>query len=241
MILLDNINFKYKKRIALDNITINIKKGESIALIGQNGSGKSSLLKVINGIVFPQNGEYHFEDNLINQKTLQNNIFSKSFHQKVGFIFQNSDAQLFCPTVFEEIAFGPRQMNLDEKVVNNRVSTCLELLNIKELKHESPYNLSGGEKKRVAIACVLSMNPSILTLDEPMNGIDPKGKTFLRNLLIDLNKSGKTIICSTHDFEYVDGVFERAIVFSKDHKIIRDDDYNTVINDKEFLKNNNII
>ncbi|WP_461205391.1 energy-coupling factor ABC transporter ATP-binding protein [Clostridium sp. DL1XJH146] len=241
MILLDNITFKYKKRIALNDINITIKKGESIALIGENGSGKSSLLKVLNGIIFPKQGEYYFEDNLISEKTLQDNIFSKSFHQKVGFIFQNSDAQLFCPTVFEEVAFGPRQMNLEENEVNKRVSDCLELLNIKELKHENPYNLSGGEKKRVAIACVLSMNPSILTLDEPMNGIDPKGKTFLRNLLIDLNKSGKTIICSTHDFEYVEGIFQRAIVFSKDHKIIRDDDYITVINDLEFLRSNNII
>lgn len=241
MLSMNNITFKYKNRVALNNINIDINSGESIALIGPNGSGKSTFLKTINGIVFPQKGEYIFNGNSITEKTLQNNSFSKSFHKKIGFIFQNSDSQLFCPTVYEEVAFGPRQMGLSEDIVNKRVSDCLQLLNIEKLKHEAPYNLSGGEKKRVAIACVLSMNPSILTLDEPMNGIDPKVKEFLRTLLIDLNKNGKTIICSTHDFEYVKGLFNRAIVFSENHEIIKDDNYESIINDKEFLKENNII
>ena len=117
----------------------------------------------------------------------------------------------------------------------------LSLLNIDKLKEEHPYNLSGGEKKRVAIASVLAINPEVITLDEPMNGIDPKGKKFLRELLIDLNKSGKTIICATHDFEYVEGIFNRAIVFSEEHKIIRDDKYENIIKDEDFLRKYNII
>jgi len=115
------------------------------------------------------------------------------------------------------------------------------LLNIEKLKEEHPYNLSGGEKKRVAIASVLAMNPDVITLDEPMNGIDPKGKSFLKDLLAVLNKSGKTIICATHDFEYIDGIFKRAIVFSEEHKIIRDNTYENIIKDKEFLRQYNII
>jgi cobalt/nickel transport system ATP-binding protein len=177
----------------------------------------------------------------VNEEYLKDNRNLKSFHKRLGFVFQNSDAQLFCPTVFEEIAFGPMQMELSDDEINERVNDCLNLLNIEKLKGEHPYNLSGGEKKRVAIASVLAMKPEIITLDEPMNGIDPKGKRFLRNLFIDLNSSGKTIICATHDFEYIEGVFNRAIVFSEEHKIIRDDDYDKVIKDEAFLREYNII
>ncbi|MCY6370890.1 energy-coupling factor ABC transporter ATP-binding protein [Clostridium ganghwense] len=240
MIEVKNVTYSYKDRIALKDICVEINEGEAIALIGPNGSGKSTFLKVLNGIAFPQKGEYIFDGEKITEKKLNNNTFSKLFHKKMGFIFQNSDTQLFCSTVYEEIAFGPRQMGIDEEEVNKRVYDCLELLNIEKIKHEAPYNLSGGEKKRAAIACILSMNPEVITLDEPMNGIDPKGKKFLRELMKKLNASGKTLICSTHDFEYVEGIFKRAIVFSEDHRIIRDDDYNKVIQDEEFLVKNNI-
>ncbi|MCM8709809.1 energy-coupling factor ABC transporter ATP-binding protein [Clostridium sp. SYSU_GA19001] len=241
MIKLENITFTYKNKIALDNINIYIEEGESVAIIGPNGSGKSTLLKLLNGIIFSKSGKYIFDNNEITEHKLRDNKFLKLFHKRLGFVFQNSDAQLFCSTVFEEVAFGLMQMGLPENEINKRVSDCLKLLNIEKLKEEHPYNLSGGEKKRVAIASVLAMNPEVITLDEPMNGIDPKGKKFLKNLLVALNKSGKTIICATHDFEYIEGVFNRAIVFSEEHKIIKDDKYENIINDCEFLKKYNII
>jgi len=241
MIELDNISFTYKNKIALDNVNIHIKEGESIAIIGPNGSGKSTLLKLLNTIIFPSKGKYIFDKVEIDENALKDNKYLKLFHKRLGFVFQNSDTQLFCSTVFEEIAFGLMQMDLPESEINKRTQDCLNLLNIDKLKDEHPYNLSGGEKKRVAIASVLAMNPEVITLDEPMNGIDPKGKRFLRDLLIALNKSGKTIICATHDFEYIEGLFNRAIVFSEDHKIIRDDKYEDIINDKEFLRKYNII
>ncbi len=241
MINIENISFTYKNKIALDNINVHIEEGESIAIIGPNGSGKSTVLKLLNGIIFSSQGKYMFDNNEINEYTLKDTKFLKLFHKKLGFVFQNSDAQLFCSTVFEELAFGLMQMELPEEEVNKRVRDCLNLLNIDKLKDEHPYNLSGGEKKRVAIASVLAMNPEVITLDEPMNGIDPKGKRFLKELLIDLNKCGKTIICATHDFEYIQGVFDRAIVFSEDHKIIRDDKYENIMNDQDFLRKYNII
>lgn len=240
MIEVKNSWFKYKDIEVLRDINVTIKEGESVALIGPNGSGKSTFLKLINGIIFPTEGKYYFNGEEINSKVLGNNNFSKGFHKKVGFVFQNSDAQLFCSNVYEEVAFGLRQMGMDEKEVERRVGDCLRLLDIEDLKDREPYNLSGGEKKRVAIASVLALNPEVLVLDEPMNGIDPKGKNFLRNLLTRLNESGKTIICSTHDFQYVEGVFKRALVFSEDHKIIRDDNYEVVINDTDFLVQYNI-
>jgi len=241
MIKLENISFTYKNKIALDNVSVYIKEGETVAIIGPNGSGKSTFLKLLNAIIFPSKGRYIFDNTEINEHNLKDNKTLKLFHKRLGFVFQNSDAQLFCSTVFEEVAFGLMQMELPEEEVNKRVKDLLKLLNIDKLKDEHPYNLSGGEKKRVAIASVLAMNPDAITLDEPMNGIDPKGKGFLKELLMILNKSGKTIICATHDFEYVEGVFNRAIVFSEEHKIIRDDKYENVIKDKEFLKKYNII
>lgn len=240
MIELVNVSFSYKGKTALENINIKINEGEAVALIGPNGSGKSTLLKLINGIISPTKGEYLLDKKNITEKQLNDSMFSKAFHKKIGFVFQNSDTQLFCSTVYEEIAFGPRQMGIPEEDTNKRVYDCLRLLNIEKLKHEAPYNLSEGEKKKVAIASVLSMNPEILTLDEPMNGIDPKGKKFLKELILKLNASGKTIICSTHDFGYVEGIFKRAIVFSETHKIIRDEDYIKIITDDEFLIENNI-
>lgn len=241
MMKLENISFTYKNKLAIDNVNVQIKDGESIAIIGPNGSGKSTLLKLLNAIIFPSEGKYIFDEEEINEKYLKDNKSLKLFHKRLGFVFQNSDTQLFCSTVFDEIAFGLMQMDLPNEEVNKRTNDCLNLLNINKLKEEHPYNLSGGEKKRVAIASVLALNPEVITLDEPMNGIDPKGKRFLRDLLITLNKNGKTIICATHDFEYIEGIFNRAIVFSEDHKIIRDDTYENIINDEDFLRKYNII
>ncbi len=241
MIKIENVFFKYKNNEVLKDINVTIEQGESVALIGANGSGKSTFLKLLNGVVFPTKGNYYFNDVKICKDELEKGNFSKRFHKKVGFVFQNSDAQLFCSNVYEEIAFGPRQMGMDEDEVNKRVNDCLELLNVKDLENREPYNISGGEKKRVSIAAVLALNPEVLVLDEPISGIDPKGKKFLNDLFIKLNKAGKTIICSTHDFEYVNGLFKRVLVFSEDHHIIRDDSYSKVMEDTEFLVKYNII
>jgi cobalt/nickel transport system ATP-binding protein len=224
----------------LKNINVKIEPGDSVALIGANGSGKSTFLKLLNGIIFPTSGSYYFDNVKISQHKLEQSSFSKKFHKKMGFVFQNSDAQLFCSSVYEEVAFGPRQMGMDEAEVKKRVEDCLNLLNVKDLQNKEPYNISGGEKKRVAIAAVLALNPEVLILDEPMSGIDPKGKKFLNNLFIDLNKAGKTIICSTHDFEYVKGLFKRVLVFSEDHLLIKDDSYERIIEDNNFLTKYNI-
>ncbi|MDU1054954.1 ABC transporter ATP-binding protein [Clostridium baratii] len=241
MIKLENLQYSYKDKVALKDINIKINEGESVALIGPNGCGKSTLLKILNGILTVKKGKYMFCDDEITEKKLTDSKFSKKFHKKIGFIFQNSNAQLFCSTVYDEVAFGPRQMGIDEDKVRNRVMDCLELLDIEAIKDREPYNLSGGEKKRVAIASVLSLNPEVLVLDEPLNEIDPKGKRFLRELLIKLNESGKTIICSTHEFGYIKGVFKRGIVFSENHEVIRDDDFTKILEDVEFLEKNNIL
>jgi cobalt/nickel transport system ATP-binding protein len=242
LIQMKNIYYSYDSgSSALENVSLHIVSGESVAFIGPNGSGKSTLMKLINGLVSPSRGSYSFEGIEINSKKLQNDRFIKGFHKKVGFIFQNSEVQLFCSNVYDEIAFGIRQMNMTEDEVRIRVYDILKLLKVEHLKDRQPYHLSGGEKRKVAIASVLVMNPEVLVFDEPMNGLDPQSKRFLNGLMIELNEAGKTILCSTHDFEYVKDVFKRAVVFSKDHTIIRDDDYKEIMEDKEFLFKNNII
>lgn len=242
MIDIKNVSYSYDDEVgALKNINLHINEGEAIALIGVNGSGKSTLMKLINGLIIAHSGSYYFDGEEINNKKMQNEDFSKSFHKKIGFVFQNSDVQLFCSNVYDEIAFGPRQMGMDEEEVKKRVEDTLKLLKIEDLRNRQPYHLSGGEKKKVSIATVVVLNPDVYIFDEPMNGLDPKTKRFLREFMIDINNAGKTILCSTHDFEYVNGVFKRAVVFSNEHTIIRDDNFDVVMGDKEFLYDNNII
>lgn len=242
MIDIKNLSYSYDGDIpALKNINLHVDKGEAVALIGVNGSGKSTLMKILTGLVSQRSGSYYFQDEEVTSKKLQKDSFSKAFHKKVGFVFQNSEVQLFCSNVYDEIAFGPRQMGMDEAEVEKRVQDTLTLLNIESLKHRQPYHLSGGEKKKVAIASVVVLNPEIYIFDEPMNGLDPKTKRFLKDFMISLNMAGKTIICSTHDFQYVDGVFQRAVVFSSEHKIIRDGNYEEIMSDTDFLYENNII
>jgi ABC-type cobalt transport system, ATPase component len=222
MIELTDVSFSYEGFPALNNITLKIENGEAVSLVGPNGSGKSTLLKLINGIITPDSGSYTFNQEEITHKKLQNSVFSKGFHQKIGFVFQNSETQLFCSTVYDEIAFGPRQMGMDEGKVEQRVNDCLELLHLQDFKHRQPYHLSGGEKKKVAIACVLALNPEVLVLDEPMNGLDPKTERWLAGFLISLNKAGKTLIVSTHNLELVQEISKRAVLFDVSHEIAAD-------------------
>lgn len=242
MIKLNNVCYSYDDDIvALEDINLNISSGESAAFIGSNGSGKSTLLKLLSGLVLPDRGSYYFDGTEITAKKLQDNRFSKSFHKRIGFVFQNSEAQLFCSSVYDEIAFGPRQMGMSEEDTSFRVNDMLKMLQLYELKDRQPYHLSGGEKKKVAIASVLVLSPDVLVFDEPMNGLDPRTKRFLKKLMITLRDAGKTILCSTHDFDYVGGIFKRAIVFSSNHTIVRDGNYDEIISDETFLYENNII
>jgi len=241
MIDLTDISYSYPDAPALSNLDLHIERGEAVAVMGPNGSGKSTLLKLLNGIVFPDSGSYRYDGEEITQRRLKDPKLAKTFHQRIGLLFQNSDAQLFCTSVYDEVAFGPRQMFLEEDEVDRRVRECLGLFDIEALGARVPYHLSGGEKRKVAFACVLSLNPDVLVLDEPMNGLDPRTKSFLRQTIIELNRAGKTIICSTHDFKYVEGVFKKAVVLSDGHRIVRIGPYEDTLADEPFLRAHNIL
>ncbi len=241
MIHLRNVSYAYEGCEALCAIDLDISRGESVAFIGPNGSGKSTLLKLLNAIVLPDNGSYVFDGKSVTRASLKDQTFARSFHQRIGFLFQNPEAQLFCPSVEEEISFGPRQMGCAEEVVAGRIEDCLKLLDIEHLAKRPPWHLSGGEKRKVAFASILALNPEVLVLDEPMNDLDPRTKRFLREIILSLHGAGKTIICATHDFRYVEGVFKRAVVFSEDHRIIREGAYDEVTSDEVFLASDNLI
>lgn len=241
MIELRNVNYSYTGVTALKNINLEIKKGEAVAFMGPNGCGKSTILKLINGIISPDAGTYIFDGEEITRQKLQKAEFAKKLHQRVGFVFQNADAQLFCADVHDEVAFGPRQMGLDEAAVETRVNDCLRLLEITDFAGRSPYHLSGGEKRKVAIACVLSLNPDVLVLDEPMSGLDPRTQRWLVEFLTNLHRSGKTIITSTHDLELVHEISDRAILFDENHTIAGDMPTGQLLENIELLKSVNLV
>lgn len=217
LIQLDDLCFAYDDVPALRHVTLEIAAGDSVVLMGDNGSGKSTLLKVLCGLVFAQQGSYRFDGALVSEASMRDASFAKRLHQRVGFVFQDSDAQLFCASVEDEIAFGPRQMGLSEDEVGTRVRDLCQLLNIAHLRRRAPYALSGGEKKRVAIACVLSMNPDVLCFDEPLSGLDARSRTWLLGFLGQLKTAGKTLIIATHDQSLADEVADYFVYMGEFH------------------------
>jgi cobalt/nickel transport system ATP-binding protein len=192
--------------VALQDVSFTIHHGESVAIIGANGAGKSTLLLHLNGCLAPTAGHIRIGDFPLTKQTMQ------QIRRSVGMIFQDADDQLFMPTVFDDVAFGPFNLGLPVDEVKQRVGDVLEKVGAAHLQEKPPYHLSGGEKKRVAIATVLAMSPDILVMDEPTNGLDP----FARRQLIGLLKEFRhTKIFTSHDLDMVLDLCERTIVLHK--------------------------
>ncbi|MDD6665466.1 MAG: ABC transporter ATP-binding protein [Eubacterium coprostanoligenes] len=210
MIKLDDICFAYDSTPVLKHFSTEIADGEFVVIKGDNGCGKSTLLNIINALEFAEIGTYTFDGTVIDKKAVKNEQFAKAFHQKIGYVFQNTDAQLFCSSVYDEIAFAPRQMKLDEAEVAKRVDDMLKLTGTEHLKERAPFHLSMGEKKKVAVASVLAMNPQVLILDEPMNFLDKKSRLWLVEFLNQMHSVGKTIIIVSHTDDF-DKMADRII------------------------------
>ncbi len=190
---------------ALDGVSFLVTHGESVALVGANGAGKSTLLMHLNGVLTPTSGVVRIGDVPVTKKTLPD------IRKTVGMIFQDADDQLFMPTVYEDVAFGPMNLGLPPQDVETRVRAALEQVGALELRDRPPYRLSGGEKRAVAIATVLSMNPSMLVMDEPSSNLDPRA----RRRLIELLRSFEhTKIIATHDLDLALDLCERTIVMN---------------------------
>lgn len=219
IIEMQHIKFGYEDNCVLDDISFSVEKGKCAVLMGNNGCGKSTLLKIMNGLLMPDEGTYIFEGKEITEKLLNDPSESKSFHQRIGYVFQNSDAQLFSTHVYEEIAFAPSQMHLSNEEIDKRVNDILSLLNLEKLKDRAPYQLSGGEKRKVALGCVLAQNPDLLVLDEPIASLDAKTQSWLTEFLIALKTSGKTMIIATHDRDFAERIADEIITITDEHKI----------------------
>lgn len=241
-ISLKDISYNYSGLFpALSGITINIEEGELWAVLGSNGAGKSSLLNIMAGLVFPDKGRYLVDDHEVSERTLKDRGFNIKFRSSIGYIFQNTHFQLFCPTVFDELNFGPVQMGLHPDEAGQRTEEVMKMLGIEDLRKRSTHMLSGGERKKVALGSILTYNPRIILFDEPMSGLDPRSQSFVIELIFQLNEAGKTIVITTHNLELAAHLQPRIAVLSEDHRLVRTGKTEEVLTDIDFLVSVNLI
>jgi cobalt/nickel transport system ATP-binding protein len=239
---ISNVDYSYPDGTpALRKISLSIEPGDRLAILGANGSGKSTLLRLLSGLLFPVSGTIAFRGKEVSESALDRPDFSQEFRQSVGFIFQNADAQLFNATVFEEIAFGPQQLGLAEADVRLRVWDVMTFLGIQHLADRPPFRLSGGEKRKVAIASVLSMNPDVIMFDEPFLGLDPRSQSWLIRTLGQLQEAGKTTIIATHTLETVPRIADKAVVLFEDRSTFAIGKVTTLLSDLDLLSQANLI
>lgn len=211
-----DIEYKYPDSTkALKNVNFSVEKGAMVSLLGRNGAGKSTLFLHFNGILRPSKGKIFIHGKEISYK--KEDLMKT--RQTVGIVFQNPDDQLFAPTVEEDVAFGPLNIGLSQEEVERRVEESLLRVGMSGYEKKPPHHLSGGEKKRIAIAGILAMKPEIMILDEPTSGLDPKGASKIMKLLYELNEEGMTIIISTHDVDLVP-IYSEKVFIMNDGRII---------------------
>ncbi|WP_227521968.1 energy-coupling factor ABC transporter ATP-binding protein [Bacillus solitudinis] len=212
-IVIENLSYSYPNQtVALSDLSCSFS-GSNIALLGANGSGKSTLLQHLNGLLLPQSGEI----NIFNTRVVKGNVHQ--IRQQVGLVFDNPENQLFATTVYEDVAFGPRNKGYKESRVEEVVNETLRLLKIEELKNRVPYHLSLGQKKKVAIAGVLAMEPKLLLFDEPFSGLDPFALEDFLSLLEVLKQNGKTIVLTTHDVDIAYSWADECMLMNQGGKI----------------------
>lgn len=235
MIEVQDVYFTYPSGVeALKGVSLTIKDGEFVSIMGENGAGKTTLVKHFNGLLKPTKGTV-----LVNGVDTKK-VSVAALARRVGFVFQNPDHQLFSETVEDEVAFALRNFGFSEEVIKRRVEWALNLLGLSQYRKSSPFMLSGGERKRVALASVLAWDPEILILDEPTIGQDYQQKEILRQFIMQLREQGKTIIIVTHDVEFVAECNPRVILM-RDGRIIADGEAKKVLTDPETLSKASII
>ncbi|NSQ25587.1 ABC transporter ATP-binding protein [Enterococcus faecalis] len=199
MYRVNHLVYRYQTKPVFSPCNLDIARGEYLVLMGDNGSGKSTFLNLLAGFLKPSEGTIYFmEQSLTAWK--KDPIHKKKYYANLGILFQETDTQLFNATVYDELAFGPRQLQLSEHETAKRINDCLNLLKITHLSNQVPYQLSGGEKKKVAFASLLVMNPDVYLLDEPFAGLTKESEKLFKKIIKNLHQLGKTIILSTHDY-----------------------------------------
>jgi cobalt/nickel transport system ATP-binding protein len=239
---LTNVSYSYPGAIpALANISLSIAKGERVAIIGANGTGKSTLLSLLDALIFPTAGTMTAFGEPVSQGRMDDAARQRAFRCRVGFVFQNPEVQLFCPTVKEDILFGPLQMGVAHDTINVQFDAIVKRLRIENLIERSPHQLSLGEKKKAAIAGVLIMEPEVLLLDEPTAGLDPQTTRDIIAIIVEAHRMGRTVVMATHDLHIVEEIADTVHVFGRDKSIIRSGRPEEILADNDFLKENNLI
>ncbi len=234
------VNFEYEQIPALRGLSLTINRGQSVALVGANGSGKSTLLRLLDALCFPSAGSITFCGEPLTPERLRNNGFALSFRRRVALVFQNPDVQLFNPTVFDEIAFGPLQMGWSSAEVIGRVDQTLDTMGIAHLRDRAPYRLSGGEKKRVALASVIVLDPEVLLLDEPTAMLDPRSQSQLIDLIQNWRGTSKTVITATHQLEIIEDIADRIFVLEQG-SVTAADTPQEILSNGELLLHANLV
>ena len=214
MYQIKELTCKYEQHIVFQNISVQISKGQYLILLGANGQGKSTFIDLITGFKQAESGTVLFEGQELSQ-VLKNTESKHHYYARLGILFQDVDMQLFNQTVYDEIAFGLRQLDLDQETIRTRVKDVLKILQIEDLERRVPYQLSGGEKKKVAFASILVMNPDIYVMDEPFTNLAKEAEQLFKKLLMELHLAGKTIILSTHHFKHVFEGKSDVLLFQK--------------------------
>ncbi|MBU3184079.1 energy-coupling factor ABC transporter ATP-binding protein [Clostridium estertheticum] len=230
----ENLYYVYGNgKAALDGVSVDIYEGEKIAVIGSNGSGKSTFFLNINGVFTPQQGKIIYRGNVVNKKNL------KDLRKNIGIVFQDADNQIIASTVRAEVGFGPMNLKLPKEEVIKRVEEALAYMNISDFKDRPPHYLSGGEKKRVTIAGIIAMKSEIIIYDEPTASLDPLNTMMLEEVLAKLSSEGKTMLISTHDVDFAYRWAQRVLVFCQG-KIIADGTPLEIFLNTEVLKQANL-
>lgn len=243
---LRNVTYRYEAPngavppAALTEVSLSIERGERVALLGANGSGKSTLLRLLDGLYFAQSGEIAFDGRKLEPSALDDDAFAFDFRRRVGLVFQDADVQLFNPTVLDEVAFGPLQLRWPPERVLERVEETLRVMEIAHLRGRPPHRLSGGEKKRVALASVLVLEPEILLLDEPTAGLDPRSESQIIDLLIGWGQGARTVITATHDLGLVEDIAGRAVIL-EGGRVTADGDPAALLRDTALLARANLL
>lgn len=235
----DRLTYRYERTNALNGLSLSIPEGSRVALLGANGSGKSTLLRLLDGLYFGESGSVAFRGAQLTERRFSDDEFAFSFRRQVGLVFQNPDAQLFNPTVFDEVAFSPLQMRWRKTDIRERVMETLEWLRIGHLKDRAPQRLSGGEKKRVALASVLVLDPAVLLLDEPTAGLDPRSQSQLIDLLVQWGGGSKSVIMATHDLDDLRDTADRCYVLDGG-ELAAEGSPDEILGDRELLERTGI-
>lgn len=239
---LDSAWYDYAPDIpALAGVSLTVAAGERVVILGANGCGKTTLLKLLAGLLFPQRGRYRAFGREITETLLSRDPFGLFFRKEIGVLFQNVDAQLFNPTVEDEIAFGPLQLNEPPDGVRRAVRESLDRFGLRGLAGRPPFALSGGEKKKVALAAMLAVDPGVLLLDEPTAGLDPRSSRTLVDLILEAQALGKTVVTSTNDLHIVPEIAGRVVVFGEDRCILASGTPEGILQDRTILRAANLI